>query len=484
MTTMQSLTPEQLTGEYVRQLREHYKLSRQQLAERAGFPTQTRILNIERKDSWKPGDREKLIAAFQAVEADPPTTKIGRRKGETGEERAARLQAALQSNGHAVDPVAPSLDASVQLEQTQPDAGVEYDEPSSSFFDAELDEMPSDLAVPVDNDVELPAELPVLTNSELAVWQRCRRKWWLAFYRKLALGAQDFTGPRAIGNRVHRALAAWYVPEGEERVDPRDALERAIVEDWTAISNQVHQHSAGDVEQTLSALSAQFNDAVALERAMIEGYLQWLEEAAPDAGLHVIAPETTLSAELSGQVAGDQVDVRVMAKLDVRMARDNDNVRMFVDHKTVGDFTSPRKTLHMDPQMLEYHLLEWLNTPEGEARCDGALYNMLRKVKRSSTAKPPFYDRVEVHHNEIELSNYRLRLLGAARDIQRAARELDAGGDPMSVVYPNPTRNCSWDCDFFPVCPMFDDGSRAEDALAALYVQTDPNARYSEESSI
>jgi hypothetical protein len=46
------------------------------------------------------------------------------------------------------------------------------------------------------------------------------------------------------------------------------------------------------------------------------------------------------------------------------------------------------------------------------------------------------------------------------------------------VAYPNPTENCAWDCEFFVVCPMHDDGSRVDDAIAALYVSGDPMARY------
>lgn len=472
MTETVQLTPEQLTGAYVRQLREFYHLSRQALAERAGFKTATRLVNIETKDSWKASDREALVRTFNDLAVNPPTTKIGRRKGETGDERAARLQSALQTNGKAI--------TAADTEATTPNqVAVE-----SAFFDESLEEL--SLVTQVADGLPVPVTATssdgvfTITNSEVAVWQRCRRRWWLAFYRRLALAAQDYTGPRAIGNRVHRALAAWYVPDGTERVDPRDALERVIVEDWTAIAAQV-QATAANVEDELAMLNVKFNDAVSLERAMVEGYLQWLEETGADANLVVTAPETVLSADLTGAVAGDDVAVRVMAKLDVRAQRTSDGAHVFLDHKTVGNFTDPRKTLHLDPQMLEYHLLEWLNSEAAEKICDAALYNMLRKVKRSANAKPPFYDRVEVHHNVLELENYRLRLLGVARDVQRATRELAAGADPMSVVYPNPTRNCSWDCDFYPVCPMFDDGSRVEDALAALYVETDPLARYHEE---
>jgi hypothetical protein len=216
---------------------------------------------------------------------------------------------------------------------------------------------------------------------------------------------------------------------------------------------------------------------------MVEGYVQWMQEQGDDANLRVIAPETELSALVEGEVAGEHVAFRARGKLDVRLRRVTDGVHLFEDHKTVGNFADRVKVLRQDPQMLHYHLLEFLNAAEGDTRCDGALYNMLRRVKRTAKAKPPFYERVEVHHNTIEIESYRRRLLGAARDIMRAQRELDAGADPLTVAYPNPTGDCSWDCDFYAVCHMFDDGSRVEDALTALYVIQDPMARYDNASS-
>jgi hypothetical protein len=40
------------------------------------------------------------------------------------------------------------------------------------------------------------------------------------------------------------------------------------------------------------------------------------------------------------------------------------------------------------------------------------------------------------------------------------------------------TKDCSWDCDFFNICGMFDDGSRVEDAIADLFEERDPMQRY------
>lgn len=493
LPTFEVPEPDKLTGAFVEEMRTAYKVSKQEFMQLTGLPGKSpaRLYNIERNDSWKGDDREKVHAALVKLITEPPKGKFGRQRGESGAERAERLDKALRDKGiHAdgggADPKDDAgpvlLDVNVDLDElvVTRDGVADHVDTLSGWVTADpvsLDSLTGDYPYVED-------ELKQLTNSEVGVWQRCRRKWWLAVYRQLALAQVDYMGYRAIGNRIHRALAAWYVPDGQERTDPREALERAIVEDWTALAAQARARpSYGDQEQTLADLSTRFNDAVSLERAMVEGYVEWMNENGDDANLRVIAPETEMSAVVEGEVAGEPVHFRALGKLDVRMRRVTDGARLFEDHKTVGNFADRIKIIKQDPQMMHYQLLEFLNSGEGDERCDGALYNMLRRVKRTAQAKPPFYQRVEVHHNSYEIDAYRRRLMGAARDIMRAERELAEGADPMSVVYPNPTSDCSWDCDFYAICHMLDDGSRAEDAIAALYVTQDPMARYDTQGS-
>jgi hypothetical protein len=321
-----------------------------------------------------------------------------------------------------------------------------------------------------------PEPLPVkdLSNSEVSSWLRCRRQWWLAYYRKLARRYTNWTGPLAIGTRIHKALAAWYVPEGQERTDPREALERAIVEDWTAL---VAEHGSMSEEES-EGLSAKFQEAVNLERIMLSGYMQHMEETGLDAGLVIVAPETALAYDEKVTVDGVDYLVRLIALLDVRarLSTGDNAVRVFIDHKSLASIDP--KLLKMDTQMLHYFLLEALNTEAGQARCDAALYNILRKVKRTGAAKPPFYDRIPIYHNDTEIENYHKRVIGTASDIIRTTRALDNGADPMTVVYPSPLRpDCQW-CQFFDVCSMFDGGERAEDYLREWFTEVDPMARY------
>lgn len=467
--------PETLTGDVVREVRDQHKLSRAEFSRRAGLAGKStaRLSNIEHHNSWKPGDREAVARLLNelAPHFDPRY---------------------LPGGGNAV------VDGQVTY-VSEPSRVVESDRPITVTFTTDDDDVEETLLgvglhvtplveVPIEEltspsspMVVVPAGSYPISNSELQTWKRCRRKWWLAWYRELSLRVETLVGVRSVGDRVHRALQRWYVPDGQPRVDPRDALERVIVEDWTRISASARAQGFDDEERE-RALAREFAASTNLERAMVEGYVQWLEETGADAELRVTASETPLAAQVNLHDEpgnDDERTVTIIGKLDVRVTRVTDDVRLFLDHKTVGDLKSPAVTLPQNEQMLHYHLLEWLASEDGEQRCDGALYNMLRRSQRTARATPPFYDRVEVRHNRFELESYRRRLLAASRDVLDAVDRLDRGESHLDVAYPSPRGDCRWDCDFFAVCNLLDDGSAgADDMISALYHRTDPRDRY------
>jgi hypothetical protein len=130
-----------------------------------------------------------------------------------------------------------------------------------------------------------------------------------------------------------------------------------------------------------------------------------------------------------------------------------------------------------------YQLLERMTQPK-EQHVTGGVYNMLRKVKRSAAAKPPFYMREMIHHNDHELRNFWLRLYGTLSSMVEIEERLNNGEDHRIVAYPSPMSTCAWDCDFRAVCPMFDDGSHAEGVIESAYRVHDPYARYETEVTL
>lgn len=463
--------PEDLTGALVMEVRTSKGMSRVQFSQLAGLTGKStaRLNNIERNESWKPGDRERVAAVLNqlAPNFDPRYMPGG----------GNAIQTTTTENGDViVRPVYlnPAVDEDIEDSLLEVGA-VPRPVPTSTpgFVSVELTAEPEVIAEPEDLFTVPDGHYPI-SNSELQTWKRCRRKWWLAWYRQLALATETFIGVRSVGDRVHRALEQWYVPDGQPRVDPRNALERVIVEDWTKVAQLARERNVSD--EQLATLAKEFADSTNLERAMIEGYVQWLEETGADAELRVIASETPLLVPLE---TDDGRPLAMIGKLDVRVKRVTDDVNLFVDHKTVGDLKSPAVTLPQNEQMLHYMLLEWLASDAADQRCDGALYNMLKRTKRTSRATPPFYDRIEVRHNPYELAAYRRRMLAASKNVLDAVQRLDAGDSHFDVAYPSPRGECRWDCDFFAVCNLFDDNSAGiDDMIKVLYREVNPRDRY------
>lgn len=559
-----TITAETLTGEWVLAFRKRHKLSRAGLMQAGGFEGKSgaRIMNIETKNAWKTGDRDRIMRVVRELEPDAtdanPTNEhaVGDGRGavaghddvwaepandvddDDGDGGALGWFAVVDDAQPTNEPAnADCADDACEPNQAAgmptpvatplrddarplvvPASGVtmprgwehlypptddrhvhQFDENAAScanvrcgatpagapsLVSAEPDDVARLLAAVVPDGDVAPFGRPTLvlpddgfkslTASELKLWRRCRRAWMLAIYRALRPAQDSLTNARATGTRIHRALAAWYAPEGQLRVDPRDALERVIVEDWTKIYRAAV--AAGMDDAWLATKAGEFAAVNSLERIMVEGYLQWLEDTGADAGYSVISSEQAVAAVVD--VPGSD-PVRLLGKLDVRLHRRSDGSRLFMDNKTAGSIQAALPTLRGNPQMLHYELLEWL-TVDGGATVDGALYNMLKKVKRTVRATPPFYDRVEVRHNHHELEAYLKQTLAAAREIAAATAALDAGFDHQYVAPPTKTDDCNY-CDFFAVCGLFDDGSRVEDALAGTYVTGDPLARYADD---
>lgn len=294
-----------------------------------------------------------------------------------------------------------------------------------------------------------------VSNSEIQVFKDCRRRWWLTYYRRLKPKQRDSTGALALGTRVHAALEDYYA-NGTPLLEAHSRL----------------------VETEKSALLADFRDVYELEREaelghiMLEGYLQWVEENGVDAELEMISTEETVSTPLFNG------EVELVGKLDMRVRRKGDGARMFRDFKTVGGSLSDFANLApMNEQVMTYMLLEQTKRDESE-RSDGGIFTMLKKVRRSASARPPFYDQVEVRHNIFTMRSFWDRIHGTIADLMRVRRALDDGEGPAYHAYPRPSRDCKWKCQFFTVCTLMDDGSAAEQAISEMFVEGDPYSYY------
>lgn len=306
------------------------------------------------------------------------------------------------------------------------------------------------------------------SNSEFQTFKECKRKWWLGWYRGLRPKRESAVGAAPLGTLVHLALAPFYVPEDQEPVDPRETLEMLIRHARAAVMEAYADDPEG-VGGALKELDSQHEYA----RAMIDGYMDWLAETGADSEFEIIGSEQLVQHELSPGKT-------IIGRLDARVRRLSDGIRFFIDHKTCQSFADLQRSLKQTEQMPTYLILERVNGAlEGEW-VEGAIFNGLRKVKRTGSAKPPFYDRFDKTYNSFELSSMWIRLQSTIRDIELAEERLASGELHLYAVPPTPSRDCHWKCEFYPVCPMFDDGSRAEDMLESVYEVGDQLSRYPE----
>lgn len=305
----------------------------------------------------------------------------------------------------------------------------------------------------------------LVSNSEVQTFKQCRRRWYLGWYVGLAVRKKEVLGVRSTGTRLHLALETRYqagkLGSASEVLDTLRTAQREDLERFD-----------GDRDALMSSFD--------LENAMITGYLEWLAETGEDSHLEVVDSEVYLEAPIPGvgDAVGGLLPVKAIGKLDTRLIDVRTGRRKFMDHKSVISFKVPM--IRQNQQILHYRLLEFLTLESADQRCDAAYYNMLRRVKRGPKSKPPYFMRLEIEHNQHEIDNYMLHLVGTVDDMQRVEARLNEG-DPKLIpllVPPTPHRDCDWKCEFQKVCPLFDDGSRVENALEDKYEKIDPLSYY------
>jgi hypothetical protein len=290
-----------------------------------------------------------------------------------------------------------------------------------------------------------------VSPSEMSVFRRCRRKWWLTYHQRWGVDAQyaPATSVSLLGTRIHTAMEAYYGYD----INPVAALAH------------IYDSERGKRPECSSELTAEQDWAT----IMVAGYLEWAAENGVDEEYDVVETERTLDVSIlltNGEMA------IVSGKLDQIVRRTLDGAHLLRDWKTVGTLHKADMLL-IDEQMRIYAAL--LTIALEGLRVDGALYAMLLRSKRTARANGPFYEQVHISYNGAEHMSMLTRIKGTLDDMERVTRQLDRGADPNLVAYPTPIIDrCAWDCHFKTVCPLFDDGSRAEAAMAGNFIQRDP----------
>lgn len=290
-----------------------------------------------------------------------------------------------------------------------------------------------------------------VSPSEISKFRRCRRSWALTYHYKWGVdpARAPATSAALLGTRIHAALEAYYGYD----IDPVAAIDA------------IYRHELLKRPDADAELTAEYSWA----RTMVSGYLEWATETGIDEEYDVVAVERAVEVPIlltNGEMA------IISGKLDQIVRRKFDSALLVRDWKTVGTLHKA-DLLFLDEQMRIYSAI--LTRASDGMRVDGAIFAMLLRSKRTARAKGPFYEQVHISYNGYDHDSTIKRVRGVLDDMDRVIRQLNSGVDHRTTAYPHPmTDRCGWDCTFTHVCSLFDDGSRAWDAMKGNYVQLDP----------
>lgn len=280
--------------------------------------------------------------------------------------------------------------------------------------------------------------------SEVAKAQRCLRTWWLGYKRDgtgLEPANRERGDLRDVGSLVHAGVQAYY------RGHNPGAMLR---EHWLSLTTE---RDVTDKE----------TQAYELASIMLDGWVKWLASEGADVGEETVLLEERLEMSL-GTFRGDEV---VLYGTPDRVIRETETgLLVLEDTKTRASIANLDVRLQIDPQMLTYagmlRATKDLNVTEMR-------HQLIKRVKRTARATPPFYLRVAVPVTDALLDARWAHLTSTVDSMVDRLQRHEAGTSHHVAFPPTPTGDCAWDCDFLAVCPLMDEGAYWEAALQEMY---------------
>jgi hypothetical protein len=258
----------------------------------------------------------------------------------------------------------------------------------------------------------------ILSASELGAFLRCRVQWNWKY--RVGLNPKSFGPPRAIGILVSLAKEEWY------RLPARKRTVNRMVKIATAVSKS-------------KEVDADKKDRE-LARAMLIGFSEWTRNDDADNGDAFVGKrDAQVFTEDEFVLAlTDDKTVYVRGKLDERFEPTTRKRTLAVDE------TKTKKTIAFDMLDLNNQLTTYLWAMSvkhpGYRRYLG-YRTVLRRQMPGPRVKAALFGRSDpVERSEEDIALWVQDTRRIARDIMDAA------------IYPTPTEDCAWGCDFYNLC--------------------------------
>lgn len=342
----------------------------------------------------------------------------------------------------------------------------------------------------------LEVKLPEVHTSDRIAFKRCRRKWDLGSYQRQNYIPDRINDKLWLGTGIHYALSEYY-EKGEPLVE---AFTR-----WSESEILRIKATTGLWDEQMDMI----NETIDLGVGMLDHYAKWCRVEDDKYFKKVIHTEMEFTVPIV-DLAGLPTGYNYTGRID-GIVEDEYGAYWLLEHKTAANTDTTK--LPLDEQVGSYL---WAAQQIYGLRLEGVIYNVLRKrVPRvpdvlkngnlstnksidttyevylgavedhyAALAKPvpidsfqdvlahlyekgnTFFVRERVRRNQYEIKSQGERIYHELLDMIR----------PDLVLYPNPTKDCSWDCDFRSVCMAMEDGSDPEYLLSSLFKRREGKA--------
>lgn len=366
------------------------------------------------------------------------------------------------------------------------------------------------------------SQIRMLRNSERSTLKRCPTRWYWGY----ELGLKPNTVKTALwmGTGVHEALAEWYQPGFKRGKHP--------VETWNEYCEDEESKRMSSVWEDEEIA---WYDAKDMGRYMLTSYVEFYGK---DKKWKVIATEQTFQVLISDKET--KLKAYLVGTFD-GVYRDMETGELWLmEHKTAKAISILH--LPMDPQASTYHyaatrVLRKAGLIGPKERIVGVMYNFLLKYNPPADDRPMnedgFYtnkpvkqhyiDAFDVHGIEMPAKNQTLVTLseiaeengvtvyGDVSKVQPKAISEMFHREPVKKtiaeranvgrqitedalvrqklidgeipLMKNPTKDCSWDCDFYRMCQMHQAGEDWEEYRDLVMHQIDPYEDHGKKSS-
>lgn len=357
------------------------------------------------------------------------------------------------------------------------------------------------------------AKRVVISNSDIRMFKRCRRRWNYLSKIRRGLKLKRIDSKLSLGIGIHVALSAYYshYNKGENSLE---VLLSSFAE-WYE-KEKARLEELGVFEEQEDEMVDLYN----LGKEMLTGYAVWAAKYDPKDFVKILHNEERLEVPILSP-EGKRTCGRYSFKTDL-VIEDKDKFMWLIDHKTAT--SSDTSYLTLDEQSVSY--LYGAQRKFG-IKLEGIIFNFLIKkvpsvpatlkngnlsTKKITTTYNAYLDAIKKHYDfenkdekekvdilipykEVleELQNQenpffrREKIYKSQNEIEEIGKRLyyeyREMRNPKIRIFPNPTRDCNWDCGALrTLCIAENDNGDVESLIADIFESEEEGEKEKEDS--